>query len=179
MRVATVTIVLLLTLGGCGTSERPAPSEPTSVTTTVPSKAPPPIPAKAESFAPEGASAYLAYYVTLLNHAAATGETRPVAEASSPDCGGCSDYISFYGETHRRGGWLRDRMWRVLELDLDFDRRRGAESKAVATIEISAGLFKKDSTSPTRHLGNSKHLVTFGLRYDNGWTLTQLVAGGH
>lgn len=125
--VLTVGLVLSLGLAGCDNSddepydsglpsegEQTTPastSSPTeeSPTPTEPSPpVPPSIPDAATKPGPEGARAFVAFYIDLLNYARHTGDVETLQKYSHPECGGCGDYIRFYRKWYARGGWFKD-----------------------------------------------------------------------
>jgi hypothetical protein len=102
--VARVAACALLITAGCdGDSDQSAPTprgesspsaEP-STPATPRGPAEPTLPAKAEGNSPQAAKAFVEHYVELLNFAFLTGDISALRKASSSDCSGCRDYVSF------------------------------------------------------------------------------------
>ncbi len=177
-RLACALFVGALVLAGCGGEDPPAPV-PTSVATTPanPGVTLPPMPERADEFSPTGANRFVTYYVSLLNYASKTGDVEELTRVSDPDCGGCSDYISFYESTYADGGWIKGRDWERANIKLWFDDRDGGESRATTRLSIAAGTLKLSGNAVETAAPASDHVVTLGLRFDGVWSMTQLVAG--
>ena len=96
MRRTVVTICALLTLAACRGPEpiEPTPSpEPTGTTTAAPDPTvtEPTLPDQARRNTPEGAAAFVGYWVKTFNYAARTGDATRLNAASS-NCEPCSGY---------------------------------------------------------------------------------------
>lgn len=181
MRILTCAFVatLALTMSACGEDE-PPPPEPTSPATTPanPDATLPPMPAAAEEFTPSGVSAFTRHYVSLMGYAAATGDVSGLQRLSDPDCQGCAEYIEFFETTYNEGGFLRQKWSAPSGSTVRFDKRKDdAESYVTTPLKISAGEFKGDSDARTERTAPSSDTVTFGLRHNDGWTVSQLWLG--
>ena len=142
--------VLAAALVGC--SEDAPSAQPTqSATATSPTSAPessalqsptepapPALPAAAKEDSKAGVKAFAAFYLELLNHAAGTGDVRPL-EAASRDCTGCDQYISLYRKTYASGGFFKDSGMRATTF---FVRTENNRFKVLMTVEIPRTRFK-------------------------------------
>jgi hypothetical protein len=113
-----VVVAVLLMLTGCGGDPKadpsPSPSSPaTSPVSTTPSAPVMPEAAKADTTA--GALAFVKYYVSIVNHAAATGDTLALSDASSPSCESCRDVIQKMSDLYSAGGHSEGGVWRLVE----------------------------------------------------------------
>lgn len=180
MRELTTAVLatLALTLSAC-TKDDPPPPDPTSAATTPanPDATLPPMPAVAKEFTPNGAATFVRYYVSLLDYASKTGDVEQLVRVSGPDCGGCSDYIQLFSDTYKSGGYIVGRNWKRGGTDLDFVSQRGSESFATTTITISAGINRLSADKDEKRVTASRDRVTFGVAFDDDWTVTQFGLG--
>jgi serine/threonine protein kinase len=74
----------------------------------------------------DGAIAFARYWFDTLNHAAASGDTSPLAAASSPNCRPCAAAVTSLGEVHANGRSTRGGTYTVRSVHMDsfFDLRR-------------------------------------------------------
>jgi len=86
---------------------------------TAPAAVVPTMPAQASEDSPEGAAAFVKYYVDVFNYAAATGDVEELTRLSSPDCSGCQSYIKLYKETYAAGGYFRGGDWTIGDLEIE------------------------------------------------------------
>ncbi|MDP5228480.1 MULTISPECIES: DUF6318 family protein [Arthrobacter] len=66
----------------------------------------PVMPAAAKAKTPEGAKAFVGYWVAMLSYAYETGDTKTVSAMSAPDCQLCQTMISAVQEQWHAGGWI-------------------------------------------------------------------------
>jgi len=178
MRVATVTIVLLLTLGGCRTAERPAPSEPTRGATPEPSAPPSPaVPSAAVKHTPEGLAAFVRHYVETVDRASKTGDVEALRQLSADGCDGCQIYISKFESLYAAGGEA-ERDWSVGALDVRFHHKDDAESFVTTNLRIGGGSIRPATGAPPTTYPDRRARVSFGARFEDGtWVITQFGAG--
>jgi len=167
-----------LLLGAC--TDDPAPKEPTGTASATASRpAPtatlPAMPDQAKENSPEGAAAFLAYWVETLNYASATGDVGELSRISSPDCSGCARYIALYRDTYLEGGYFVDADWAVDEV-----RLQGTRSETfgtfVAATEPTTYVPKAGAKESVGSGEDSK--VSVAMRYVEGrWRVTQLGLG--
>lgn len=136
MKIGGFFIALALVLAGCSGDPQPrdpATSAPTSTAT------PPPMPPQASEDGPEGAAAFVSYWVEVSNYAAATGDVDELSRISDPECSGCQSYIDLYRDTYEAGGYFKGGAWELGELGL---RVSDAEILASADLEVDQSKFK-------------------------------------
>ncbi len=174
---AVCACAIALSMGSCS-GEEPPPDEPTTATTPAnPDATLPPMPEVAGEFSPKGAANFVAYYVSVLDYASRTGDVQPLRNYSDPECGGCNDYIDFYETTYAEGGWFKDRSWTKSETELTFADETGQESRATTAVTISPGTYRLSASDPVHDAAETTEDVTFGIRFDGAWSITQLVSG--
>ena len=175
MRRTVVTICALLTLAACRGPEpiEPTPSpEPTGTTTAAPDPTvtEPTLPDQARRNTPEGAAAFVGYWIQTLNFAARTGETRLLRRISAPRCEGCSSYASLFERTYSAGGYFKDSDWSIRKLRI---KQGSAEHLVLARVTAPAGTYKK-SAKDTVHKGTPEDSrLAFGVKYSGKWMMTQ------
>jgi len=110
IRTVATLLTLAVVLPACTTEEKvptvlpPAPSTsptPTASRTPVPTRVP--IPPEATAETSQGASAFAAYYLKLVEDAFATADPQALKEASAPGCGGCDALIGSVDGLRRQG----------------------------------------------------------------------------
>jgi hypothetical protein len=111
-----VVVAVLLMLTGCGGDPKadpsPSPSSPvTSPVSTTPSA--PVMPAEAKAEGKAGAMAFVKYYVELINHAQATGDTSALAAAEMPKCHSCQTARNGVQAHYEAGGSIKGGDWRI------------------------------------------------------------------
>ncbi len=141
MRRTVVTICALLTLAACRGPEpiEPTPSpEPTGTTTAAPDPTvtEPTLPDQARRNTPEGAAAFVGYWVKTFNYAARTGDIRPI-ERVSEDCNACRPYLESLEEVASQGDLATRDLW---------DLRRTLVTRNGAVFEASATIRTRSST---------------------------------
>ncbi|MGZ5369609.1 MAG: DUF6318 family protein [Aeromicrobium sp.] len=117
---------------GC-TEDKPREPDPTtkpSPTATVPSM--PTMPNQARDVPPEGAAAFVRYYVALFNYGAQTGNTAPMLALSS-GCVACSKYAESFETVHARGDHIAAKLWDLRTIDL---RMQGDSIDVLTTIQM-------------------------------------------
>jgi hypothetical protein len=166
MRFGGMVLVSALALGAC--SSDPVPRQPDDDATTsaspTPTAPPPTRPAQASEDSPEGAAAFVDYYVRVFNYAAATGDVAELSRLSAPSCDGCQRYIDLYRDTYEAGGYFRGGDWRIGEIGL-----RSAQDSTLATTAVRSGgaRFKMTSADEEKLSSTATTKVTFELQGSN------------
>ncbi|WP_269302487.1 DUF6318 family protein [Aeromicrobium sp. HA] len=182
MRLVTSAVMatLALTLSACG-GDDPPPPEPTTTATTPanPDATLPPMPEVAKEFTPSGVSTFTRHFVDVMGYAAATGDLQELQRLSDPQCEGCARYVEFFKDTYESGGFIRQTWSAPSGSEVRFDKRRQPEAESFVTtdLKISAGEFRESKQASTEATSESSDTVTFGLRFDDGWTVTQFWEG--
>lgn len=166
-----------LLVGAC--SSDPAPKEPAgtpSASSQAPTAAPPTMPAQAREDSPEGAAAFVVYYIDVFNHAARTGDVTELSKLSSPDCTGCQRYIKLYRDTYAAGGYFKGGDWKLGELTLE-----PSETETFITTEVTstATAYRRRSGSPERLGPEEKNTITLAVTKEPGRRIvSQMALGG-
>lgn len=111
--IAVAVLSCALTVAGCAND--PEPKEPAKTSPPTPVAAAPAMPDEARQPSKKGAVAFVKYYIDLLNHAANTGDVKPLKAASDPKCEGCNSYIELYEKTYAADGYFKDSGWEPRE----------------------------------------------------------------
>lgn len=168
MQRLVVAALLLVLVGGC--SSDPEPKEPKP--SAKPTITAPTMPAQAKENTPEGASAFVGYYVKALNYASNTGDVADLVQLSSDSCAGCASYIDLYRAVYKDGGFFKDSDWKLGDLDVTM-----GEGQAVVfgTVTSPPGTYAKDShSSPKPGESENSDLTFIVKRSGAGWTLETL-----
>ncbi len=168
LRLAVAACLLVLA-AGC---TDPEPKEPEPSTSATPTVAAPSMPAQAKENTPEGAAAFVDYYIRVLNHAASTGDVTKLSDLSDPECSGCQKYIDLYRNTYANGGSFDGGAWSAGPMNLTFE---ASETFVTTTVEVSSSAYRsKDGQSSSEAASTTK--VSFGITGDP-WVVTQLGLG--
>lgn len=133
------------------------------------------MPAQASEESPEGAAAFVAYYVKVLNYAAATGDVEELTRLSSPDCDGCQTYIALYRDTYEAGGYFRGGDWELGELQLQFDPD---ETFATTDVRSNPTSYRESAESKPKEGPGSTTKISFGVRRSGAKKLVSQLALG-
>jgi hypothetical protein len=125
----TAALIVVAVLTGCSDDEKEPPDSglpsktettdpttPASSTTPTPTEPsatgpqPPALPAAAKADTKQGAQAFVAYYIKLLNYASLTGDGSSLLKYG-PQCRVCKSEARFYDKTYRNGGWFKGGIW--------------------------------------------------------------------
>lgn len=170
--IAALTCAVLL-LAGC--TGEPEPKAPEGTATPTVTAKPPEMPAIAREQSSEGATAFLQYYVEVLNFAATTGNVDELKRLSSSDCSGCQKYIDLYVDTYADGGWFREGEWSFTEVRV---RSTGSGWFLTTDMAFDGGSFKVDGAADEQVSEASHDLLTFVLdRSGDAWRVSQFTRG--
>ncbi|MFG1910862.1 DUF6318 family protein [Kribbella sp. NPDC048928] len=85
------------------------------------------------------AEQFVRHYISLMNYAAATGDTSGMRTVSATDCDGCSKYYASVEKINEAGGGLSgDYLERVVEVT---ELTRTAKDKVAATTDVTVGKY--------------------------------------
>ena len=144
--VVTSGLVALALLTGCGEEKRgtvPAAPPSTSTTPTAPASPAPTRPAAANGQTPESASAFVVYWVKSFNHAAKTGDTSALEEASSSDCEPCQKYIKAWHDLPPNERTAGD-VWNLTDASILVFPDTPMEAQFQVTLDEGNGPEKRD-----------------------------------
>jgi hypothetical protein len=171
-------IALFLALSSCGGDPKadPTPTPSSPVTTPVSTTpAPPVMPDAAKANTKAGAIAFVRYYVELINHAQATGETDGTTRVEDRSCNSCTRVRRTVEDIYTSGGRIDGGAWNVTITSAS--RRPDLGAWSVFTTVIY-GPQKVIQPSGTRNLKGGRTPMTFVVRYANsGWSVVQWSRG--
>jgi hypothetical protein len=175
MRFGGIVLAALLVLGGC--SSDPVPKEPaaTSATPASPTATPPDMPEQAKQDSPEGAAAFVKYYVDVFNYAASTGDVDELSRLSAPTCEGCQSYISLYRKTYDAGGYFKGGEWKISDLEL---QPGDGETFATTSVVSGGGRFRMSRSGVEKASDRETTKLTFAVHDGSKRQITQLALGG-
>lgn len=154
-------IALALVLAACSGDPQPREPDPTTAAPSATSTATPPaMPAQASEDSPEGAAAFVTYWVQVSNYAAATGDVTELSRISAPDCSGCQKYIDLYRDTYEAGGYFKGGDWKLGTLSIEVS---DSESFATTTVAVGAGTYRATSEDSEESGAPTKDEVTFAV----------------
>jgi hypothetical protein len=186
-------LVFGLALGGCGgddsddppdsglpskdevTSASPS-ADATTPTGSAPTKSSPTsLPAAATKPGRAGARAFVRSYVNLENYAKDTGDIEPLRRYSHPQCGGCNDYIRFYQDWYKRGGWFKNGDRTISS----FDRVVPAAAPHDMYVRISGfqkvGTYRERRKAPVETARRERYTwLIWLIREPHGWRVSRL-----
>ncbi|MFT4298086.1 MAG: DUF6318 family protein [Aeromicrobium sp.] len=169
--VAVVAAGWFFALAACSSEPRPIEPEPSASATP----AVPVVPDAAGENTPEGAEAFLHYYIEVINYASHTGDTGPLQQASTPDCTGCQDYIKKFDERAERGGTIVNGDWHVATAE---QSTYGIDQAWVATIHLAAGSVQESADSEFEEFSASDEVVTLIAGFnDSQWQMMYFAPG--
>ncbi|WP_415002849.1 DUF6318 family protein [Aeromicrobium sp.] len=166
-------VAVVVVVAGC--AAEPRPIEPEASASASATLAVPVVPVAAGENTPEGAEAFLHYYIEVINYASHTGDTGPLQQASTPDCTGCQDYVNHFNEWDARGGSTTDGDWSISEIE---QVPHATDAAWVVTLHLAAGFYIESKGAERKRFEASDEEVTFVARFTNGgWQMAQLLAG--
>lgn len=175
MKLGGFFIALAFALTACSSDPQPREPEPSSTAQPSSTATPPAMPAQASEDSPEGAAAFVNYWVKVSNYAAATGDVSELSRISSPDCTGCQKYIDLYRDTYEAGGYFKGGDWELGKLNVEVDRD---QTFATTEITIDSGVSKVSADSPEQAGEKTSDIVTFAVTNDPSTrSVAELVLG--
>lgn len=169
LRLVIATSLLVL-VAGC--TDDPEPKEPKPTTSATPTATAPTMPAQAKENSPEGASAFVAHYIEVLNHASRTGDVAELSRLSDPDCSGCKKYIDLYRDTYAKGGSFSGGEWTPGKMSVDFGE---PETYVTTTVAVARSEYSDGANTPIPEAASSSK-ISFGIAH-SPWIITQLGLG--
>ncbi len=174
--LACAALVLLPACSAAPTPIEPTAKSPTSAgpvsarpTTTL---EPPTLPKEAKRNDETGAANFVAYWVSVSNFAARTGDTRLLRQISQSNCVGCHRYIDLYESTYEKGGSFEGGD-NTLQ---DVSAQRATNGVYISGRLVAApGHFVVKAGAPRRASPTETTEVTFLARYSyNRWVMVDV-----
>jgi len=182
--VVAVAVAVVFAVAGCSAGDAPSaalpsgsappqssspPSNPPSTAATTPPPTEPPLPATATQDTPAGAQSFARYWLSVLDYATTTGDTKLLRQVAS--CAGCDALADGIDTLRREGGRTTGGEITVRKATVaSFAAGRAAlvdvtYSRAARTVVTASGA--QQAVAPER---NTQLLIT--LRRSNSWLVT-------
>ena len=170
MRRYVAMLLLVSVLTGCGGDPPPAaPPAPASPTSTTPTPvAAPTMPEEATKNTRAGAVAFVKYYVQLINHAQATGDTHGVELVSADACRSCRAFIKNVHALYRDGGTIRGGAWLIRDSAVT---HIGARDWQVTVACAFSPQTIQYGDGHSRRAPAGKGVLFFALHHDSTWAV--------
>lgn len=165
MKIGGFFIVAVLALTACSGDPQPREPDPSATPTSTSTATPPPMPDQATEDSPEGAAAFVDYWVDVSNYAAATGDVTELSRISSADCSGCQSYIDLYRDTYAAGGYFKGGDWELGAIDVEYSPDN---TYVTTTVEYSVGKFLSANGDKVRTMPSDSDQVSFAIQTENG-----------
>ena len=176
-RALAVAVAGLLLLAGCSDNPEPAPLEPSSSPSTSESPdAAPEMPDEARENTPEGAEAFVRYWVEVLNHATVSGETQILRDHSSSDCTSCQSILDLIDSTYGDGGAIQSEGWKINQMSVALGPGNPAPASAALVIISSPQSFTDSESQPVRRTKGGRQPIDLSLSWSSktGWRVDAL-----
>jgi hypothetical protein len=132
------------------------------------------MPAEARGTSKRSAKAFVRYYVEVLNHATATGDTSRVRQLSAPSCESCAAMLERIDEIYANGGYLAGDGWRITDMKYQPLQPRRHPIISVGIRLTPQRVVERQGGSIERFEGGKNRLdLTLG-RDERSWTVAQL-----
>ncbi|WP_167003310.1 DUF6318 family protein [Mumia sp. ZJ430] len=171
-------LVVSLYAAGCGPQERPASAQTPTPTTTVarastelaePAVLVPTLSRAADEFTAAAAQVFFEHYYRLINHAARTGDTRPLRQASAAECRGCDNVADQIDRAYKTDGGITGFWW-----DPYYTHAMDEQDYKVAAADIEADAYtyrRSADAKPNRVRKTEHHHLLRARRYDGRWRM--------
>jgi choline/glycine/proline betaine transport protein len=178
--LAALTAAVLM--AGCTSNPEPAPlpspsasgSESAGASPSASASAAPSMPAEARGTSKKSAKAFVRYYVDVLNHAMATGDTELLESLSSPKCVSCDSVAQLVNEVYSAGGHISSQGWSLHGLSVVHGRRFN-EPVIDAALVFSPQHVVRSAGAKVERFDGGRAPATFYLRSAaNGWRVIRL-----
>ena len=176
---ALLAILLYAAAAACQSNPSPAPmpsvapSPSKSVASSTPSPTPPTMPAEARGTSAQSAKAFVRYYIGLVNHAVATGDTSDLKGASQNSCNSCTAVVTNIDTVYANGGSLSGEGWKV-SAAREVPGRPAARPILRVGIRISPQDKIASRGAKVQHFRGGRQLLIFRLvRLEGGWSIEE------
>lgn len=174
--LAATCCVPLLALAACSEDEPSAEPDEPSRTSSSPdpnqSDAAPPLPPEASKRTAAGAETFAKHWISVFNHASATGDTTSLAALSGAGCETCSNYVALIKKIYGPGGRIESDGWEVTEA-------RGSTSPGGTSVAMRVTqspervIYVKPKRTKEFDGGQAKLVARLGWS-DEGWRMDRL-----
>ncbi len=128
VKLVALSAALMLAASGCvsvseeGSGNPPGATAAAGPGSTQQAAEVPQRPQVLEEHSGEGLEAAIGYWVDLLNHAVATGDTAALKEFSAPDCALCQEQIAQVDQAYAGGGSIAAGQFSITEISSSLDQ---------------------------------------------------------
>ena len=175
MRRFVVGAAVALLLAGCGGDPKADPSPSTSASpsaSAAPTPTAPVMPEAATMAGTAGAIAFVKYFVAVINHATATGDTSPLRDASLTMCKSCEAVIGKIEELYSSGGRREGGAWRLVEVRIT---HAGRPWRVAGHVTYAAQRIVRPG-KPTEAIAGGDYDMEFALsRQDGKWQVKEWI----
>lgn len=169
--------VVILATASCGSKDKPAASPTPGPSSSLPTPSTPPTspapaptpPATAAGITVTSADAFARFYLTAIDHAAATGDVTALRAWSDKGCISCTELIQHYSSIYKAGGSLTGD-FRSADAKTSSIRLNGTKAADV-TLQFTEGkqvVIPSAGAKPTPYAGGK-----------STWRLALLNRSGH
>lgn len=132
------------------------------------------IPPRAQKPTDEGAKAFAAYWVEVLNHATLTGNTAKLKSLSVKSCDMCTDFARTLDKIYGHGGHVETKGW-----DLQSEIMIGGQPKdnpgVQLNLEVSPqNVYRTKDDKAQKYPGGSQRFRMFLIRQDGQWRVAKM-----
>ncbi|MGJ9412091.1 DUF6318 family protein [Aeromicrobium sp. CF4.19] len=173
MRTIAALIAGLLLLAACTGEPDVREPDPTPSASASPTSAPPMPSSQVAEDSPEGATAFVDFWLKASNHSALTGDTDLLENISADECQGCRRYIDLYEQIYEAGGALRGGERTISETTVDYSAT--GESFVEANVNAAKGQEQQRDDSEVKETPANTVDLTFEIeRAESGWILGEI-----
>jgi hypothetical protein len=153
-------------------SPPPSASPSATASSTAPS-GPPTLPPEARGTTPEAAEAFVRYYVSLINYATVTLDTRALKRVSQPDCSTCQLIFNISQNMKAAGRSYEGGQWTIAELQPLPAPRGHRQVRALIRVAQLSVLSADGSTE--RVSGHDTSYVFDLVKRAESWSVARMV----
>ncbi|NYD57547.1 hypothetical protein BKA08_001785 [Nocardioides marinisabuli] len=167
---------VVLALTSCGDDPEPQVADPTST----PSSSSSPSESAAAEKEPweektdDGAVAFVAHWLEVMNEAENSGDTVAFRELATDQCQTCDRIASYTDQLYESGGYSKSQAWSVQSVS---EPRKGPERSTLIAVNVltSDQKLKESSTSPVRVNEASEVTLTAYVRWTgSAWAMSEV-----
>ena len=169
---SALVVVLCFGLASCGSgSAEPDASAKPSASPT-PTATPPTKPAGLDESTPEGAAAFVYYWIDVFNYANTSGDLSELKLISGFECGACTTAIDMIAETSEAGGHVSGNEWLARNIQI---QPEGDSFFVTAEIVSDAGVLVESSgASPKRIKPHTSTMFMWADNDGSSWSMTDM-----
>ena len=132
------------------------------------------IPAYATKTSVHGQEAFASYWVSAVNRATSTGNTKPMRALAAKSCTTCADFANTLEQIYAHGGHVETKGWRVasvVPIAKQPKNNPGVQLNLKVTPQV---VYKTKGAKPRKYKGGKESFRFFMTRQDNRWLVQRL-----